>query len=131
MVVQRRTKQRAAVGELLAETPDFRTAQQVHDSLKLAGNTVGLATVYRTLQDMAKAGDLDVLRNPEGESMYRQCERREHHHHLVCRVCGAAVEIDGPSVEAWARAMGVEHGYVSIDHTFELTGTCASCATAA
>ncbi|WP_123308937.1 Fur family transcriptional regulator [Cellulomonas sp. PhB143] len=122
------TRQRAAVSETLDRLDEFRSAQQLHDLMRHEGDTIGLATVYRTLQSLADNGDVDVLRTEDGESLYRRCERSEHHHHLVCRSCGRAVEIDGPTVEAWARSVGASHGFTGIEHTVELFGTCAACA---
>ena len=126
--MQRMTRQRSAVADLLADVDDFRSAQQLHELLRDRGSEVGLATVYRTLQSLADAGDVDVLRAEDGEALYRRCSRREHHHHLVCRRCGTAEEIDGPGVEAWAAAVGAAHGFRDVVHTMELSGICAACA---
>ena len=124
----RSTRQRSAVAALLAEVDDFRSAQDLHDLLKQRGESVGLTTVYRALQSLADAGEVDVLRTSDGESVYRRCSTGEHHHHLVCRVCGKAVEVEGPAVEKWAEAIAAEHGYVNVAHTVEIFGTCAECA---
>lgn len=126
--MQRMTRQRAAVAELLADTEDFRSAQQLHEMLRDQGHSVGLATVYRTMQALAEAGEVDVLRNPDGESLYRRCEQAEHHHHLVCRVCGRTAEIDAALVEQWADNVGKAHDFVDIEHTAELFGVCSPCA---
>ncbi len=123
----RMTRQRAAVAAALQDVPEFRSAQHLHEVLRSAGDTVGLATVYRTLQALADAGEVDVLRTDDGEQLYRWCARREHHHHLVCRQCGRTVEIDGPTVETWAHAVGEEHGFSDIGHTIELWGVCSAC----
>jgi len=109
---------------------DFRSAQQIHALLTQAGETVGLATVYRALQRMAEAGEVDTLRTEEGEVTYRRCSDT-HHHHLVCRSCGATVEIEGPTVERWTETVSREHGYVDVSHTLEIFGTCSSCNAAA
>src|SRR5690242_10340862 len=126
----RATRQRAAVAAALDEVDEFRSAQELHDMLKHKGDSVGLTTVYRTLQNLADAGEVDVLRTSDGESVYRRCSTGEHHHHLVCRVCGKAVEVEGPAVEKWAEAIAAEHGYVNVAHTVEIFGTCAECASA-
>lgn len=126
-MIQRVTRQRTAVAEALIALDDFRSAQQLHEYLRAHGDSIGLATVYRTLQSLAEAHQVDVIRTGEGESLYRRCERREHHHHLVCRSCGATVEIDGPSVESWASRVGAAHGFTDIEHTIELFGTCEAC----
>ena len=47
---RRSTRQRTAVNEILGELEEFRTAQQLHDELRRSGNSIGLTTVYRTLQ---------------------------------------------------------------------------------
>ncbi|MGW1026996.1 Fur family transcriptional regulator [Streptomyces sp. NPDC002577] len=127
----RSTRQRAAVAAALDEVDEFRSAQELHDMLKHRGDSVGLTTVYRTLQSLADAGEVDVLRTSDGESVYRRCSSGEHHHHLVCRACGKAVEVEGPAVEKWAEAIASEHGYVNVAHTVEIFGTCAECAAAA
>ena len=108
-------------------SPDFRSAQQVHALLRDRGEQVGLTTVYRALQAMADAGEVDVLRTAEGEATFRRCSAR-HHHHLVCRECGKAVEVDGPGVERWTQRLADEHGFVDVTHTVEIFGTCADCA---
>ena len=74
-----------------------------------AASAVGLATVYRTLQRLADAGEVDMLRTEDGEAIYRRCSDT-HHHHLVCRVCGATVEVEGPAVERWTRAIAASTG---------------------
>jgi Fur family transcriptional regulator, ferric uptake regulator len=124
----RSTRQRAAVAAALDEVDEFRSAQELHDMLRHRGDSVGLTTVYRTLQSLADAGEVDVLRTSDGESVYRRCSTGEHHHHLVCRVCGKAEEVGGPAVEKWADAIAAEHGFVNVAHTVEIFGTCAECA---
>ncbi len=124
---QRNTKQRSAVREALAETEGFQSAQDLHAMLRGRGERVGLTTVYRTLQGLADAGEVDVMRPPGGEHLYRRCSQG-HHHHLVCRSCGRTVEVLGPAVESWAEKMAGEHGFVDVSHTMEIFGTCPECA---
>lgn len=122
----RPTRQRKAVVEALGSFTDFRSAQEIHELLGERGETVGLATVYRTLQRLAEAGEVDLLRTEDGEAIYRRCSDN-HHHHLVCRSCGATVEVEGPAVERWTRAIAAEHGYDDVSHTLEIVGTCRDC----
>ena len=124
---RRPTRQRAAVAAALAEADEFRSAQELHARLREAGDPVGLATVYRSLQAMAADGEIDMLRTDDGEAVYRACSTG-HHHHLVCRRCGRTVEVEGPSVESWAQRVSAEHGFTDVRHTVEIFGTCAECA---
>ena len=122
--MQRNTRQRAALLDALSRQDDFRSAQQIHEQMRSEGETVGLATVYRNLQTLASSGRLDVLVTAEGESLYRQCEQEDHHHHLVCRVCGSTVEFLAPKLEAAMTAIAHEHGFTDLDHTLEVFGLC-------
>jgi Fur family ferric uptake transcriptional regulator len=122
----RPTRQRRAVAAVLQEFDDFRSAQEIHEALKAGGDNVGLSTVYRALQAMADAGELDTLRSEAGEAVYRRCSG-SHHHHLVCRSCGATVEVEGPTVERWTRSVAATHGYADVSHTLEIFGTCSHC----
>lgn len=123
----RHTRQRAAVSGLLNEVEGFHSAQELHAMLRERGERVGLTTVYRTLQGLADAGAVDVMRPPGGEHLYRRCSQG-HHHHLVCRSCGRTVEVEGPAVESWAERVAARHGYTDVSHTLEIFGTCRECA---
>jgi len=123
----RETRQRAAVRAALDQVDEFRSAQDLHDLIRRDGTRVGLTTVYRTLQALADAGEVDVLRTADGEAVYRRCGRQQHHHHLVCRSCGRTLEVDGPAVERWADDVAREHGFTDVDHTMEIVGTCPAC----
>ncbi len=120
------TRQRRALSAVLAEVDGFRSAQEIHDTLRHRGDAVGLSTVYRTLQSMADAEEVDVLRTDEGEALYRRCSS-EHHHHLVCRECGRTVEVAGPAVERWAERVAADHGFADVSHTLEIFGRCDTC----
>jgi Fur family ferric uptake transcriptional regulator len=123
---RRRTRQRAAVEDLLAHTREFRTAQQIHTQLREAGTGVGLTTVYRCLAAMAESGDVDVLLSDDGEARYRACSEG-HHHHLVCRSCGRTVEVTAAPVERWSRHTAEQHGFTDVTHTVEIIGLCPDC----
>ena len=122
----RPTRQRRAIATVLETFDDFRSAQEIHALLTQRGEQVGLSTVYRTLQNLADSGAIDSLRTEAGESIYRRCST-SHHHHLVCRSCGATVEVEGPAVEKWTRSVAAAHGYSDVSHTLEIFGTCADC----
>jgi Fur family transcriptional regulator, ferric uptake regulator len=122
----RHTRQRAAVSALLRDVDGFHSAQELHAMLRDRGDRVGLTTVYRALQGMADAGEVDVMRPPGGEHLYRRCSEG-HHHHLVCRSCGHTVEVEGPVVEAWTDGVAEKHGFTEVSHTVEIFGTCPAC----
>ena len=120
----RGTKQASAVAAALTSLPGFRSAQEIHAELRRQGETVGLTTVYRHLQVLSEQGVIDTIRDPSGESLYRQCGSTAHHHHLTCRECGRSVEVEGRVVEQWAEKVAAEAGFTSVNHTVELFGLC-------
>ncbi|MGH3358236.1 MAG: Fur family transcriptional regulator [Nocardioidaceae bacterium] len=125
----RTTRQRRAVAAVLDDLDGFSSAQQIHDLLRQQGESIGLSTVYRNLQVLADADEVDALRSDDGEVLYRQCSKG-HHHHLVCRHCGLTVEIEGPTVERWTSQKAAENGFADVAHTLEIFGTCRDCAAA-
>ncbi len=124
----RATRQRVAIRDALDRAGAFRTAQRLHDELRAGGENVGLTTVYRTLQSLAEAGEVDVLRTGDGEAIYRRCASGGHHHHLVCTACGTSVEVASEEVERWAAQTAQRHGFTDVEHTAELYGLCGGCA---
>lgn len=120
------TRQKAAVRSILDELDGFHSAQEIHEMLAEKGDRVGLATVYRNLQQLAESGDVDMLRMGD-EHVYRACEPH-HHHHLLCRVCGRTAELSEGEVDEWLRAVTTRHGFTMTNHSLELVGLCTDCA---
>ncbi|MDQ3955388.1 MAG: transcriptional repressor [Actinomycetota bacterium] len=126
----RNTQQREALLEVLRRAGAFRSAQALHDEMKVGGSRAGLTTVYRNLQVLVNAGTVDVVSSVDGESLYRLCDSERHHHHLLCRTCGSTVELENPEVESWADAAAKQHGFSAVTHTVELYGLCRGCSIA-
>lgn len=123
--MKRNTKQREEVWSALEKTPSFVSAQELHYSLREAGSSIGLATVYRTLNSLAEEGAADALTR-EGENLFRACSPG-HHHHLICRGCGLTVEIEAHAVESWAHDVARDHGFEDPQHIVDIFGTCREC----
>ncbi len=126
MTVKRNTWQKDAVKHALGEATGFVSAQELHLVLRNHGSTIGLATVYRALADLAGTGEADSLQSQEGELLYRACTT-EHHHHLICKNCGKTVEIEAHEVEKWAEKVAKQHGFREPSHTVEIFGLCGDC----
>lgn len=124
------TKAQRAVLEVLDGSATFLSAQDIHARLRAEGSAVGLTSVYRALQSLADDGSVDVLRVGNSEAGYRKCDTSSHHHHLVCRRCGATVEIEAPGLERWIAGTARAHGYAVERHTLEVVGMCARCTSA-
>jgi|HubBroStandDraft_4_1064222.scaffolds.fasta_scaffold04927_3 Fur family ferric uptake transcriptional regulator len=121
------TTRQDIVRRALAEAGTFVSAQELHARLRSGGDQIGLATVYRALHALARDGVADTLRDGDGQHLYRACGSREQHHHLLCRACGAAVEVSASALERWAAAVSGKHGFTEVTLIAEFFGTCADC----
>ena len=125
----RTTRQSAAIEDALRAADGFRTAQELFDQVRSNGQKVGLTTVYRHLNLLAEQGRADVVHRADGEAQFRLCgshaePAEEHHHHVVCRVCGRSEQVSAPEVEDWAERVARAAGYTDISHTVEVFGLC-------
>lgn len=126
MSERRNTWQKTAVLEQLSNTDEFVSAQELHQKISQSGKKLGLTTVYRALTEMVEQGMADSLSISDGEMRYRICTP-EHHHHLICRVCGKTVEFDMPGFEELALEVAKAHGFTELSHEIELFGVCKDC----
>lgn len=126
MSERRNTWQKTAVLEELSNSDEFVSAQELHQKISQSGKKLGLTTVYRALTEMVEQGMADSLSISDGEMRYRICTP-EHHHHLICRVCGKTVEFDMPGFEELALEVAKANGFSEVSHEIELFGVCKDC----
>jgi Fur family ferric uptake transcriptional regulator len=112
--------------EELSREPDDATAQDIHRRLARQPKGVGLATVYRALNDLSAAGVIDALPHGGAETCYRLCGAG-HHHHLVCSKCHRVVELTDCRLGGWLGRASAAEGFLVTDHTLEAVGLCARC----
>jgi len=89
--------------------------------------TIGRATVFRTLDLLAAQGALERIELPSGAHAYVACAPKQHHHHVVCRVCGKSAEVADSGLAAVVRAIGERSGFKIDSHRLELYGLCGAC----
>jgi len=93
------------------------------------------STAYRNLAILTQAGVVHRLAGTDDFARYELAEALTglHHHHLVCRRCGAVEDFAAPpgleaSVQSLVGKVGVESGFRADTHRLDLVGTCAACA---
>ncbi|MHA7143023.1 MULTISPECIES: Fur family transcriptional regulator [unclassified Arthrobacter] len=123
----RATRRRSAIIDALTNASTFHSARDLQKLASDAGHPMALSTVYRALQALSAANEVDVLHPSCGEALYRRCTLG-HHHHLVCRQCGQATEIADEALEKWVERTANQHGFTEPHHTLEIFGTCQECA---
>jgi Fe2+ or Zn2+ uptake regulation protein len=120
------TQPRRAVVRALLDGAAYSSPGEVHTRAKRYCPTVGLVTVYRTLDLLSEKGIARRIHANDGCHGYAVASQG-HHHHLVCRKCGATVEFEGCDLSSMFDRVSHETGYMIEDHLLELVGLCESC----
>jgi Fur family transcriptional regulator, ferric uptake regulator len=117
----------AVIGYLAAQECCL-TAQELFDGLRADGRTVGIASVYRVLEELADLRLVHRVDFGQGVTRFEAAHPGgQHHHHLVCGECGKVDTFDDSALEqALSRVAGV-HGFVLDDHDVVLHGACSDC----
>ena len=125
----RRGGARRAVVEFLERQDCCLSALEIHDGIVSAGGTVGVASVYRTLDTLTDLRLVQRVDVGDGVARFEPFGGdEEHHHHLVCDDCGRVEPFtDAPLEQALVRAAG-RLGYAMEQHEVVLRGTCHECA---
>ncbi len=116
---------RAVVGAVERRRGAF-TVVEIFDAARGAHPALGLATTYRTIELLRRAGAVHPLTGA-GRAAYVRC-RPDHHHHLVCTTCGGVEETElcaAPSDAELRR----RHGFRAATHELDIYGECSRCAT--
>ena len=119
------TNQRMTVLNYLSSTNEHHlSAEDIFRDLRLNGADVGLATVYRVLNQLEKAGMLE-RHHFEGSKAYYELKSKDHHDHLVCLRCGKIVEFFDPFIEQRQKEIAEQYGMQLSHHHFYMFGYCS------
>jgi len=122
--MQRKTTQRQAVREAFAEAGRPLDAQEALELARAEHQTIGIATVYRAVNDLVEQGWLKKVELP-GEPMRYELADLDHHHHFHCNACGRVFDVEGCALHHQPR---VPEGFEVQSHEIILYGRCADCA---
>ena len=121
---------RRAVIDLIGRQDCCLTAQQIFDRLRSEGRRVGIATVYRVLDQLSERGLLQRVDVGAGTARYEAAlPSGEHHHHLVCDGCGKVEAFADDELEAVIHKVERRTGYSVAGHDVVLRGACRECVT--
>ena len=113
------TLPRVKILQILEETNEHYSAEDVYKILLDANEDVGLATVYRVLTQFESAG-LVMRHNFEGGHSVFELNRGEHHDHMVCVDDGSIIEFHNDEIERLQEQIADEHGFELTDHSLVL-----------
>jgi Fur family transcriptional regulator, ferric uptake regulator len=121
----RRTRSQDRILDCLKNCADPISAQDIYVALRSQNQSMGLATVYRSLDLLKKAGLVQVRTQPTGESLYTTIQ--EDRHHLTCLNCGLSIPIDDCPVHHLEDELTQMHTFKIHYHTLEFFGLCQRC----
>jgi Fur family transcriptional regulator, ferric uptake regulator len=121
----RLTPQRRAVLDAIEAQDGAFTAVDVFQHARRKARTLGLATTYRTIELLRQTGSVRPIA-VGGAPSYVRCGP-EHHHHLVCLVCGGVEDTDLCAAPSTAQ-LRKRHGFAAEAHEVDIYGTCKRCA---
>jgi Fe2+ or Zn2+ uptake regulation protein len=121
----RATRQLTAVYDVLAESCDHPTAEQVFQRVRGVLPRVSLGTVYRNLDKLREQGRLRVVRPAGGQAHYDAMI--DDHDHFVCEGCGAVQDLLRTNPPPALTPLRAE-GCVVRWHTTSVYGLCGGCA---
>jgi len=125
---QRITPQRDVIAGVLERAGRPLAAQELCDAVGQVDHGIGRATVFRTLQSLQEAGIVQHVTLAGNQAGYLLCASVGHHHHLVCRHCGAIEDLPEAEVAPFLAGVEETHGF-EVDHaTFNIYGACRACA---
>ena len=126
---------REAIFELLMKSQQHLSAKEVYAILQTSNSEIGIATVYRTLDLLDKAGLVRKIQCRDGHLRYeyKRGNQSDHHHHLICTDCGKILnyrdfekeELD--LVRKTEEIMEKKYGFLARDHNIEFLGLCEQC----
>ncbi len=116
------TLPRLKILEVLQEPDNHHvSAEDLYKRLIDMGEEIGLATVYRVLNQFDDAG-IVTRHNFEGGKSVFELTQQHHHDHLICLDCGKVIEFSDDSIELRQREIASRHGIRLTNHSLYLYG---------
>ncbi len=122
------TAQRVAVLDVLRSERSHRRADEVSALVGERLGVVSVKAVYDALNALVEAG-LARRIAPAGGAALFEARSGDNHHHLVCRVCGATVDVDCVVGAAPCLQASDDRGYALDEAEVTFWGVCPDCRT--
>lgn len=120
-----RTRSQERILDLLQNIKQGISAQDIYVELRNRSQSMGLATVYRSLEALKLEGLVQVRTLANGEALYSLAQQDKHH--LTCLQCGASIPIHQCPVHDLEEQLQVTHKFKIFYHTLEFFGLCGKC----
>ncbi len=113
------TAQRIALLQVIAETEDHPEVDELHRRAQVKDLKISIATVYRTVAVLERAGMIQRHSFEGASSRYERVDKL-HHDHIVDLDSGEIVEFQSDRIEQLQSEIAALMGYDVIHHRLEL-----------
>jgi Fur family ferric uptake transcriptional regulator len=120
-----RTRSQDRILNLLKTIKQGISAQDIYVELRNRDQSMGLATVYRSLDALKLEGMVQVRTLANGEALYSLAQQDKHH--LTCLQCGTSIPINQCPAHELEAQLQVTHNFKIFYHTLEFFGLCKQC----
>ncbi|MDA0692948.1 MAG: transcriptional repressor [Nitrospinae bacterium] len=121
------TPQRQTILEVFLESEGHVEADDLFLEIQKIDSSIGIATVYRTLNLFVECGLARQNVLGRGQKSFEKLYRQGHHDHLICLQCRNIVEFEHPLIEKYQLEICQSHGFTLNQHRMEIYGYCSSC----
>ena len=122
----RMTPQRIMIASAVENSTDHISAEEIYAQIAQLYPNVNISTVYRTLELLKKLGLVTETDLGEGRVRYHPMTKG-HHHHLVCRDCGATIDLDESLLTPFKSALLKEYRFIADLRHLVIFGRCVNC----
>jgi Fur family ferric uptake transcriptional regulator len=91
------TEPRRIIMDILSNTTEHPSAEEIYMAVHKIYPSIGLTTVYRNLELLENMGFIYKFQFGDGRSRYefiQSAQKPGHHHHLVCTNCNLIIDYD-------------------------------------
>jgi Fur family ferric uptake transcriptional regulator len=120
--MERNTKQKRIVAQVLAEAGGPLTVAEILKAGQRIIPALGMATVYRSIKRLSAAEEIHAVEIPGDPIRYEIAHH--HHHHFKCGGCDKVYELEGCLKEL--RTL-VPRGFRMESHDLTFYGHCRGC----
>ncbi|MGJ5673363.1 MAG: Fur family transcriptional regulator [Nostochopsis sp.] len=120
-----RTRSQERILNLLKTVKQGISAQDIYVELRNRDQSMGLATVYRSLEALKLEGMVQVRTLANGEALYSLVQQDKHH--LTCLQCGTSIPVNQCPAHELEAQLQITHNFKIFYHTLEFFGLCNQC----
>jgi Fur family ferric uptake transcriptional regulator len=120
------TSQRRLLLELIRDAESHLDAKELYRRARARDDSIGPATVYRSLNLFKQLGLIDERRLGKVCCCY-EIKKSSEHQHLVCQGCGKVIEFQNPYFQKLIKAVQREHAFKVTKADLCLEGYCEHC----